>query len=334
MTPSDAVRAPRFAACAWPFTRRISIALSTSPFASTRAPLQSIIPAPVRSRSSFTSLAEMVASAMSARSFHVVGVGDGGRFRVRLRLGLLAAAWPLRRLVDGRLLVALGALDLLASGLLSGRLGLLAHLGAARHVRLGGRGRGRCRLGICGGLGTRCCLGLCALGLLLGGALLGLLALALLGLALRLCHGLDTRLLLGLLAGGLLLGAELRVALADDIGYRVDHDLARADRVVVAGDRIRDGVWVDVGVDEPDDRDAQALGLAHADGLGLEVDDEDRVGRTLHVAHAAEVRGELLALGQRVYALTRRQQLERAVLDPCVQVVEALDPLRDRLEVG
>src|SRR3954451_2975541 len=142
MTPSEAVRPPRFAACAWPFTRRTSIALSTSPFASTSAPLQSIIPAPVRSRSSFTSLAEMVASAMSARSFHVVGVGDGGRFRVRLRLGLLAAAWPLGRLVDGRLLVALGALDLLARRQLAGGHGLLAHLSAPGHVALAGRGRG------------------------------------------------------------------------------------------------------------------------------------------------------------------------------------------------
>src|SRR5436305_12803809 len=128
MTPSDAVRAPRFAACAWPFTRRISIALSTSPLASTSAPLQSIIPAPVRSRSSFTSLAEMVASAMSARSFHVVGVRHGRRLRFGLRLGLLAAARPLGRLADGRLLVALRALHLLARRLLAGSLGLLPHL--------------------------------------------------------------------------------------------------------------------------------------------------------------------------------------------------------------
>src|SRR3954463_16815238 len=202
MTPSDAVRPPRFAACAWPFTRRISIAFSTSPSASTSAFLQSIIPAPVRSRSSFTSLAEMVASAMSARSFHVVGIRHGRRLRIGLRLSLLTAARPLGRLVGGRLLVALGALDLLARGLLAGGLGLLAHLSAARHVGLAGRGRGLrigarlgrapvrvarergpCGLpasGLRGGLGARRCLGLSTLRLLAGCALLGLLALALL----------------------------------------------------------------------------------------------------------------------------------------------------------
>ena len=51
------MRPLRFAAWAWPFTRRISTALSTSPPASVRAALQSIIPAPVRSRRAFTSLA-------------------------------------------------------------------------------------------------------------------------------------------------------------------------------------------------------------------------------------------------------------------------------------
>src|SRR4051794_27031626 len=132
--PSDAVRAPRLAACAWPFTRRISIALSRSPPASTSAPLQSIMPAPVRSRSSFTSFAEM--SAMSARPFLVVGVRHLGRLGVGLRLGLLAAARPRRRLVDRRLLVPLRALDFLARGALALRLGLLAHLGAAGHVGL------------------------------------------------------------------------------------------------------------------------------------------------------------------------------------------------------
>src|SRR5436853_664349 len=145
MTPSDAARAPRFAACAWPFTRRISIALSTSPSDSTSALLQSIIPAPVRSRSSLTSLAEIVASAMSARSFHVVGVRHRRSLRVGLRLGLFAAARPLGRLVGGRLLVSLRALDLLARGLLTGGLGLLAHLGAAGHFRIAGS-RGRLRL--------------------------------------------------------------------------------------------------------------------------------------------------------------------------------------------
>ena len=53
--------------------------------------------------------------------------------------------------------------------------------------------------------------------------------------------------------------------------------LAGADRVVVARDHVVDAVRVAVGVDQADDRDAQALGLAHGDHLGLEVDDEHRV---------------------------------------------------------
>ena len=51
----------RLAALAWPLTRRISTALSKSPSASVSALLQSIMPAPVASRSFFTSAAEIVA---------------------------------------------------------------------------------------------------------------------------------------------------------------------------------------------------------------------------------------------------------------------------------
>src|SRR5256885_5063017 len=56
--PSLVARPLRFAADAWPLIRRTSIALATAPPASARAALQSIIPAPVRSRSAFTSAAE------------------------------------------------------------------------------------------------------------------------------------------------------------------------------------------------------------------------------------------------------------------------------------
>src|SRR6185312_13165067 len=61
MTPSSVPRPSRLAAEAWPFTRSSSIARSTSPSASTSAALLSIIAAPVRSRSAFTSAAETCA---------------------------------------------------------------------------------------------------------------------------------------------------------------------------------------------------------------------------------------------------------------------------------
>ena len=59
--------APRAAALAAPFTRRASAAFSKSPSVSTSAFLHSIMPAPVRSRSFFTSAA--VTSAMTGSLF-------------------------------------------------------------------------------------------------------------------------------------------------------------------------------------------------------------------------------------------------------------------------
>jgi hypothetical protein len=58
--PSAAVRPAFFAAAARPFLRRISRAASMSPLASTSADLQSIIPAPVSSRSLRTTSAVML----------------------------------------------------------------------------------------------------------------------------------------------------------------------------------------------------------------------------------------------------------------------------------
>src|SRR5262249_10187753 len=55
--PSLVARPAFFAALASPRFRRIVVASSKLPFASSRAPLQSIIPAPVWSRSFFTSVA-------------------------------------------------------------------------------------------------------------------------------------------------------------------------------------------------------------------------------------------------------------------------------------
>ena len=94
-----------------------------------------------------------------------------------------------------------------------------------------------------------------------------------------------------------------------------------------------DAVRVDVGVDKADDRDPQALGLLDRDRLRLEVDDEHRVRRALHVLDAAEVGLQLGEVGLRAHALLRRQQLELALGLEALEVVQALDALRDRLEV-
>src|ERR1700678_4462607 len=87
--PLPAVRSARLPASLTPFLRRFSMPSSKSPSASARAFLQSIIPAPVCSRSRFTSAA--VIFAMSVRSLlrqwlstvwcrcrHLLGVGGLG----------------------------------------------------------------------------------------------------------------------------------------------------------------------------------------------------------------------------------------------------------------
>src|SRR5262249_19745866 len=112
--------------------------------------------------------------------------------------------------------------------------------------------------------------GLARLGGLPGGVLLRLALGLLLRLAPRLFLGFPPRGLLGFAAGGLLRVAELLVALADDRRDRLDDQLARADRVVVAGDDELDRVGIAVRVDEADDRDTEARGLADRDRLGLQ----------------------------------------------------------------
>src|SRR3954447_13016265 len=95
-----------------PRSRSSTIAASMSPFVSCKARLQSIIPAPVRSRSSLTSVAEISAirvflrrrnSVFRLRGAFVLRVAPGGhRHRFALRDGLDRGA----RLHDLR--VALG----------------------------------------------------------------------------------------------------------------------------------------------------------------------------------------------------------------------------------
>src|SRR3954464_9549600 len=103
----------------------MSIALSRSPPDSTSAALQSIMPAPVRSRSAFTSPAEICAASISA---HLL-VGSCGLFAGlrRLHVGLFLTARPVQML-RVCLLVALDALhNLTRRGRLAGLgLGLLA----------------------------------------------------------------------------------------------------------------------------------------------------------------------------------------------------------------
>src|SRR3954465_14559776 len=86
-----------------PRSRSSTMAASMSPFVSCKARLQSIIPAPVRSRSSLTSAAEISAirvflrrrnSVLRLRRPLVLGVAAGGH-RHRLALGIELDRSPL-----------------------------------------------------------------------------------------------------------------------------------------------------------------------------------------------------------------------------------------------
>src|ERR1700712_3094027 len=147
--------------------------------------------------------------------------------------------------------------------------------------------------------------------------------------------GFTLRALFGLtLEARLFLLAPVRVALGHDVADRLDDQLAGLERVVVARDDDVDAIRVAVGVDEPDDRDPQALGLGNRDRFGVEVDHEDGVRETLQRGDATEVRAELGEVGFSGQTLTRRQQLQLAFLLVTLEVVQALDPQTDRLEVG
>src|SRR4051812_6989849 len=98
MDPSLVSRSARLAALAAPLARRMSIARSMSPPASLSAPLHSIIPAPVRSRSSFTSFAEISAIPSSfpfiLDSRYCVGSGPRGGLKKRGHERFRKRRWP------------------------------------------------------------------------------------------------------------------------------------------------------------------------------------------------------------------------------------------------
>ena len=252
--PSVASRSPSLASLPC-LTRRISIAFSMSPSASVRAFLQSIIPAPVRSRSALTSLAVIVGVLMRwcssgpglARGAACAGLLGGGRrpraARARPLLGGRA-----RRL---RLAPTSGSCS-------AGRL--------ARRLRSSGRRRppaaqvalrsaaATCAsaLAAVGRLGAAASLASSAAGLRRGAAARPRprrrrgLGLALLGLALRPAPRprawraprprARSRSSASLRARSSS-ARKTRVALGDDVADRLGDQRAGADRVVVAGDR-------------------------------------------------------------------------------------------------
>src|SRR5918996_459458 len=231
--PSEVSRPARLPASARPCSRRSRVAASRSPFDSTRARLQSIIPAPVWSRSCLTSAAGISVT------------GPPLRPRARAALRRRRAARPSRR---------------------------RSAPGPARSAAPRRRGH--------------------------------------------------------------LLGGDLRLPGLDGFRDHADDETAGTDRVVVARDDVVGVVGIAVRVHERDDRQPEPARLPHGELLLAQVDDEDRVGKRLHVGDAAEVRLELLGLAEHGDALLGGEQLELALgLEP-PQLVQALDALRDRAPVG
>ena len=261
-----------------PLMRSASSALSTSPSDSTSAFLQSIIAAPVWSRSAFTSDAVIVAAMISSSSprwkrssvFSVSAARLSGLgFCGGASAGCSAAGlWPP------------------LPGSARGHPGRPVH--HDHHVRRAAASRGlpsgrlrpRWPPGQFFGLRLACGLGGFALGLLFG--LLGALASS--SLRRRSASSAFWRLKLCL---------PLTVTVADHGTEGAEDDLAGTDCVVVARDHVVDRVRVAVGVDQRDDRDAQAVGLLDGDLFGVDVDDDDGVGNAGHVLDATEVGVEL-----------------------------------------
>ena len=300
----------------WPSSS--AMAASRSPPVSSRARLQSMKPAPVRSRSSLTSAGLIVVSAMlvvvPSCPGRVVGVPRGRR-----RIGR-RPCWLGRAAVGSA--PRCGWLASVASAALGWPRSAAAAASPRRSVprRLGGLGRG---LWLCGrGLGrlagSRLAGAGCssstssADGRLAGQEGLGAAAASgrprpAAGLVLvRLGHeavraaGRDGGhdLVAGLLGladvgthGRLLgrAGGALREALDGGVGDQPAEQPDGADGVVVGGDDVVDLVRVDVRVTGADDRDLQPAGLGDGDVLALRVDDEDGARQAAHLAHAAQL---------------------------------------------
>lgn len=116
------------------------------------------------------------------------------------------------------------------------------------------------------------------------------------------------------LALGLLLGLFALLALDHGVGHHGGDELDGADGVIVAGDGVVDLVGIAVGIDDGDDRDAQNAGLLHGDALLARIDDEQRARQLLHLADAAQILQQLLALSAELVDFLLGQDFELAVL--------------------
>ena len=133
------------------------------------------------------------------------------------------------------------------------------------------------------------------------------------------------------------IGAPLLQLLLDAVEHGVGHhpaiEVDRADRVVVARNRVVDRRRIGIAVDDGDYGNAQLGRLGNGDLLLVRVDDEQHVGEPAHVLDAAECAFELVALASHAQKLLLGQPgvLPRELF---LELAQPLDRHRDRLPVG
>ncbi len=128
-------------------------------------------------------------------------------------------------------------------------------------------------------------------------------------------------------------GRAAFLALLHRIAEFADDDVDGAHRVIVARDRDVDEVWVTVGIDEADGRNAERAGLEKSVLLAVRIDDHERARHLRHLTNAAEVALDLLPLAEELRLHLLRVVLEFAALDNPIEFFEALEALANRAEV-
>src|SRR5215831_10719918 len=342
MSPSAATRPALLAAFDSPFLRSQSMAPSMSPLTSVSAILQSIMPAPVLSRSSFTRLAVIV---VMDRSFGLIAglrredEGQDGRSHPHGPAPALPPPNPTGQLWP----------TLAHPGPLSSRLPLCQLLGGGNPV-VAGNASSKVERAVEGLQGLRIEIG--DLPEVIDADVVEPLlefdvhprqTLEVVCLAARGVDALEHRLVRRwqLLGRGLLrradVDASLRLATLDAVDGCARHQVAvkrdGASRIVVAWDHEVDAVGVAIGVHHGDNGDAQLLGFGNGNLLLVGVDDEEQIRQAAHLLDAAQ---------RFVEAVTVARKLQHLLLGAAsgiaaqkvVQLLEPADRLRDGLPVG
>ena len=78
-------------------------------------------------------------------------------------------------------------------------------------------------------------------------------------------------------------------SLKDGIGDAGGDQLGGLDGIVIAGNQKVNRIWIAIGVDNGNDRNARQIGLVHGNGLGVRIDDEHQAGPLLHVSQSIQV---------------------------------------------